>query len=92
VASYVGLTHWVEGVFGAAEAAGEHHAQAGEHHAQAPEHHAVPAAHGETGPGARGHGTSPQLLPWLLAAALATAAGVEGVFLFRRRRREAPAG
>lgn len=90
VAAYVPLTHWVEGVFTAAEGAGEHHAAAighddGAHAAVDPTGH-----HDQTGAASDAHGRDiPQRVPWILAGLLAVAALVEGAFLMRRRR---PAG
>jgi hypothetical protein len=85
VAAYVPLTHWVEGVFSAAEGASVRHAAVG-HDETA---HAGPhALVGDTEPPAiethdRG---ALQHLPWILTGVLALAALVEGMFLLRRGR------
>ncbi|HEU5076095.1 MAG TPA: DUF6448 family protein [Polyangiaceae bacterium] len=86
VAAYVTLTHWVEGVFTAAQGTSEHHGAAAAHDDAA---HAVvhpPGSHEETGAPIEPHGPAPgQHLPWILAGLLAVAALVEGAFLVRRR-------
>lgn len=87
VAAYVPLTHWVEGVYTAANGPGEHHAAAPGH--DEPRHAVVhqPAGHGETIGTAETHGTSLlRHLPWFLAGILGIAAFVEGAFLVRRTR------
>jgi hypothetical protein len=86
VAAYVPLTHWVEGVFEAANGSGEHHAAVGPDdlaHGAALQ----PRDHGEAGTPAEAHGrASRQYLPWLIAGVLGMAALVEGALLVRRRR------
>jgi hypothetical protein len=85
VATYVPLTHWVEAVFAAATATGEHHATAADHaesgravhQAGQPEHGSTAEAH-DRGALSR--------LPWLVAGLLAIAALVEGAFLIRHKR------
>jgi hypothetical protein len=84
VAAYVPLTHWVEGVFAAAEAASVHHAAAGHDE----------SAHAGSQPSI-GHAESPTIethdrgalhyVPWILTGILAVAALIEGMFLLRRR-------
>ena len=86
VAAYVPLTHWVEGVFTAANAA-EHHAVAP--HPEDAAHAVVHSAsdHGSGTATADTHGSAArQALPWIVAGLLAIAALVEGAFLLRRRR------
>ncbi len=91
VAAYVPLTHWVEGVFSAANA--------DEHHAVAPHDgnaaHAVVHSAGEHGSGTatkEEHGsTMRQSLPWMLSGLLTIAVFVQGAFLLRRRTRHATA-
>jgi hypothetical protein len=91
VASYVKLTHWVEGVFTAANA--------GEHHAVAPHdgnaaHAAVhsPTDHGSGTATTDEHSsTTRQALPWMVSGLLTIALLVQGAFLLRRRRRHATA-
>lgn len=88
VAAYVPLTHWVEGVFAAANAA-EHHAVA-PHAADAM--HAVHSAsdHGSGTATADTHGSAAhQALPWMVAGVFAVAALVEGALLLRRKRHAA---
>ena len=86
VLAYVPLTHWVEGVFTAAQGKDEHHGAAvGQDEAA----HAVvhEAGHAATGATAETHGPASRLYaPWILAGLLATTALVEGLFLVRRRR------
>lgn len=84
VAAYVPLTHWVEGVFTAAERTGEHHGAAAAHGAAAPAVLHEPGAHDQTGAVAEPHGRV-QRLPWILTGLLGIAAIVEGAFLVRRR-------
>jgi hypothetical protein len=86
VAAYVPLTHWVEGVFTAAERTGEHHEAAAGHDTAAPVRH-EPGAQDQIGAQAERHarGGFPYL-PWLLTGLLAIAAIIEGAFLVRRRR------
>ena len=86
VAAYVPLTHWVEGVFTAANA--------GEHHAVAPHDgnaHALvhsPADHGTGSATTHGHSsTAHRALPWVLSGLLTIAVLVQGAFLLRRRTR-----
>jgi hypothetical protein len=86
VGAYVPLTHWVEGVFTAANAA-EHHA--GAPHPGDATHAVVHSAsdHGSGAATADTHGSAArQALPWMVAGLLAMAALVEGALLFRRRR------
>ena len=84
VATYVPLTHWVEGVFTAATRAGEHHGAAMGQPGPAHEGgHQAAHAEGRAEPHAR---TRPHPVPWLLASALAVIAVVEGAFLVRRRQ------
>lgn len=84
VATYVPLTHWVEGVYAAAQTAGDAHAG-----------HGAPAAshegHGASGATVHAHGSHTSHLPWLVAAVLAIAALVEATFLLRRRTAAAAA-
>lgn len=87
VAAYVPLTHWVEGVFTAAERTGEHHGAAvGHDTARAAIQH-EPGAHEQTGAMAESQARGGlQHLPWILTTILALAAIIEGAFLVRRRR------
>lgn len=86
VAAYVPLTHWVEGVFTAAERSDEHHGAAVGHDAAGPAIRHEPPAHGEAGAPAEPHAGGLQHLPWILTGFFAIAAIIEGVFLVRRRR------
>jgi hypothetical protein len=86
VAAYVPLTHWVEGVFGAAKGTGEHHVAAVSHDAAA--HAAVeePGDHPEMKASAETHGRGElRQWSWILTGLLAIVALVEGAFLARRR-------
>ncbi len=84
VATYVPLTHWVEGVFTAATRAGEHHGAALARPGPAHEGgHAAAHAEGRAEPHAR---DGPHPLPWLLVSALAVIAVLEAAFLLRRRQ------
>lgn len=86
VAAYVPLTHWVEGVLGAAQAPGGHHAARDAHPAAAPAVH-QPTEHGQNGASAETHERSAvTALPWILAVLLGAAAAVEAALLLRRRR------
>ncbi len=80
VATYVPLTHWVEGVYAAAQTAGDAHAGAHDGHATT----AAPAASHDTHI-ATAHGGHTSHLPWLVSGVLAIAALVEAAFLMRRR-------
>jgi hypothetical protein len=90
VADYVSLTHWVEGVFTAAQGTSEHHAASPAHAAAA--HPAIhePGSHAESVPAAREHGANElEHLPWILTTAFALLALAEGAFLLRQRRHAA---
>lgn len=89
VATYVPLTHWVEGVFTLASERGEHHqAQAGHDETAAP---AAPAgaSHERADTRATPQRSALHYLPWILTVLLAVAAFVEGAFLIRSRRHAA---
>lgn len=87
VAAYVPLTHWVEGVFLAAQRTGENHGAALGHDTAAPAAGHEPGAHEEAGATAAPHARGGlQHLPWILTAVFALAAIIEGVLLMRRRR------
>lgn len=87
VSAYVPLTHWVEGVFTAAERTGEHHGAAIGHDSATPAIRHEPGAHEQTVATAEPHARGGlQHLPWILTAVLALAAIIEGAFLVRRRR------
>jgi hypothetical protein len=77
VASYVALTHWVEGLAGAAEGPAAHHGGEATHEATG---HAAATAHDQAG-----HGGHLEHLPWLLAGLLGVIAVIEAVLLVRRR-------
>jgi hypothetical protein len=87
VATYVPLTHWVEGVSTAAKGTAEHDAAGDDHAARV--HPAVhePGGHGEREDTASAHDRNEfSHLPWFLTAGLAVAALIEGALLLRRRR------
>jgi hypothetical protein len=87
VATYVPLTHWVEGVFVAAKGADEHHGKAVVHDAATHATAAVDSDHPHATGTTEGHGHAwLQQLPWVLTGLLAVAALVEGALLLRRRR------
>jgi hypothetical protein len=87
VAAYVPFTHWVEGVFTAAESAGEHHAARPGHDAAAGPAVHEGDEHAPAGATVEAHGRSELWrLPWMVAGLLAIAAIVEGALLVRRRR------
>jgi hypothetical protein len=88
VGAYVPLTHWVEGVFTAANAGG--------HHVVAPHDgnaaHALvhsPSDHGSGTATTDEHRFAARALPWVVSGLLAIAVLVEGAFLLRRRRHAA---
>ncbi len=86
VAAYVPLTHWVEGVFTAANA-GEH--DAGAPHDGSAAHAVVhsPSDHGSGTPTTGEHGSATrQALPWMVSGSLALAVLVQGAFLVLRKR------
>lgn len=88
VAAYVPLTHWVEGVFTAADGETEHHAAVADYKTQGhrllDEPKASPAPVAPTPPLVEGKA---QLVPWILAALLGLAALVETVVLLRYMQR-----
>lgn len=87
VAAYVPLTHWVEGVFTAAQRTGEHHGAALGHNAAPPAVRHEPGASEEAGAPAEPHARGGlQYLPWILTAVFALAAIIAGSLLVRRRR------
>lgn len=87
VAAYVPLTHWVEGVFTAADRTGEHHGAAVGHDTLALAIRHEPGAHDEAGAQAEPHARGGlQHLPWILTGFLAIIAIIEAAFLVRRRR------
>jgi hypothetical protein len=87
VSAYVPLTHWVEGVFAAAQGTGEHHGPAAAHGAAAPTIGHEPGTHEEAGPQAEPHARDGlRQLSWMLTGFFAIVAIIEGALLVRRRR------
>ncbi len=87
VGAYVPLTHWVEGVFTAANGTGEHHVAPSDHAATVHPTAHEPNSHPVPGTTAESHARSEfEQLPWILTGLLAIAALIEGGFLMKRRR------